>query len=263
MSNKTKINEGNDELDAKIWPIPKVTEPVTAIEETKTNALGLKATWRYEAPEAIETVELAPLTAEDIEEIRQAAFNEGFNQGKEEGFTKGYEEGKAEGHQEGLITGHQEGLAGGLEEGKSTITESSAKWNNLVNELHQPMANIDKNVEEQLLQLVVQLTEAVVLHEAKVNPDILIAAISAGIKALPSQEAQTQIYCHPDDIKLIEKEFGAEHIKESGWRLLPTPQLAVGSCQIENSTSNIDLSVKSRLKQVLDSFLDNALHHSS
>jgi flagellar assembly protein FliH len=125
------------------------------------------------------------------------------------------------------------------------------------------MANIDKNVEEQLLQLVVQLTEAVVLHEAKVNPDILIAAISAGIKALPSQEAQTQIYCHPDDIKLIEKEFGAEHIKESGWRLLPTPQLAVGSCQIENSTSNIDLSVKSRLKQVLDSFLDNALHHSS
>jgi flagellar assembly protein FliH len=263
MSNEKDSNEGNDELDAKIWHIPDVRQQLTEVEETKTNAFGIKSPWRYEAPEEIETVELPPLTAEEIEEIRQAAFNEGFNQGKEDGFTKGYEEGKAEGLQAGILTGHKEGLINGLDEGQETIAEWSAKWSCLVNELHQPMINIEKNVEEQLLQLVVQLTEAVVLHEIKTNPDILIAAISTGIKALPSQEVQTQIYCHPDDIKLIEKEFGAERIKDSGWRLLPTPQLAVGSCQIENSTSSIDLSVKSRLKQVLESFLENALYHAN
>ncbi len=123
-----------------------------------------------------------------------------------------------------------------------------------------PLASVEKNVEEQLLNLVAQLTEAVVLQEAKTNPDILMAAINAGIKALPSNEPTTQIYLHPDDIKLVEDQFGEQHIKESGWKLLPAPQLTVGSCQIENSTSNIDLQMKSRLKQVLESFLQDALH---
>jgi len=252
----------NDELDAKIWHIPNIKQQSEVIAN-KTNALGKVDGWRYEAPDDVKIIQPEPLTAKEIEDIRQAAFEEGFNQGKEEGFAKGYEEGKAEGHQEGIVKGHQEGVITGLDEGKDTIGEMSAKWSSLVDQLHQPMENIEKNVEEQLLQLVVQLTEAVVLQEIKANPDIIIAAISVGIKALPSQEAQTQIHCHPDDIKLIEKEFGAAFIKSSGWRLLPSPILLVGSCQIENSTSNIDLSVKSRLKQVLDSFFENALHHSN
>jgi len=260
---KTKAQveaQENDELEAKIWHIPHVQQVLTEAEENQTNALGKKSNWRYEAPEEVEEVEVVPLTAEEIEEIRQAAFDEGFNQGKEEGFAKGYDEGKAKGHQDGTEQGHKEGVVTGLEEGKEEISTLSAQWSELIEQLHQPMATIEKNVEEQLLQLAVQLTEAVVLQEVKTNPDILIAAVSAGIKALPSQEAQTQIYCHPDDIKLIEKEFGEQFMKESGWRLLPAPQLSVGSCQIENSTSNIDLSIKSRLKQVLESFLENALH---
>ena len=127
--------------------------------------------------------------------------------------------------------------------------------------MHDPLANIDKNIEEQLLNLVVSLTEAVVLEEAKTNPDILMTAISEGIKSLPSNDIQTQIHLHPDDIKMIEKQFGEKHISESGWRLLPAPQLDRGGCQIENSTSTIDLQMKSKLKKVLSSFLQEALHH--
>jgi flagellar assembly protein FliH len=107
---------------------------------------------------------------------------------------------------------------------------------------------------------VMQLTQAVVLQEAKTNPDILIAAIGEGIKSLPSQDSQIQILLNPADIVLVEQEFGSGYIQENSWRLLPAPQLDQGSCQIENSTSNIDLSIKSRLKQVLDSFLQDALH---
>jgi len=260
MNNEQNKTQENDELDPKLWAIPNVQQELTVSEENQTNALGKKSNWRYEAPEETEIEEPVPLTAQEIEEIRQAASDEGFNQGKEEGFAKGYEEGKAKGHQEGVTQGHEEGVATGIDEGKETITALSSQWSSLIEQLHQPMASIEKNVEEQLLQLVVQLTEAIVLQEAKMNPDILIAAVSAGVKALPSQEVQTQIYCHPNDIKLIEKEFGSEFIKESGWRLLPAPQLTIGSCQIENNTSNVDLSMKSRLKQVIESFLEDALH---
>lgn len=249
----------SEELDPKLWHVPDVTPVLSKKQEEQTNAVGKKRHWVYEAPEEVEE-EPVPLTAQEIEEIRQSAFEEGFNQGKEEGFSKGYDEGKAQGHEEGLTKGHEEGIEKGLEEGQDKIEQLAKHWSSLVEQLHTPLASLDKNVEAQLFELVGQLTQAIVLQEAKINPDIVISAISEGLKALPSQEAQTQIYCHPDDIKVISKEFGEEFIKESGWRLLPAPQLEVGSCQVENSTSSIDLSIKTRIKQVLDRFLEQALH---
>jgi len=259
--NKTSIKiikaEKQEELD--VWSLPNVREKPTAKQEKHTNALGKKSTWRYEPPEE-ELAEPEPLTAEEIEAIRQAAHDEGFGQGKEEGFAKGYEEGKAQGIEEGTTQGITLGTEQGLAQGKETIDALAENWKNLIEQLDKPLASVEKNVEEQLLNLVVQLTEAVVLQEAKTNPDILMAAIDTGIKSLPSNKSTTQIYLNPDDIKQVEQQFGEEHIKESGWKLLPAPQLSPGSCQIENSTSNIDLQMKSRLKQVLESFLQDALH---
>lgn len=247
-----------DDQDLDIWSLPDVTEEII-IENEKTNAFGKKSTWVYEPPEEEQPV-LAPLTADEIEAIRQAAHEEGFNQGKEEGFNAGFEQGQISGHEEGLTKGHEEGLEQGLVQGKEEIDQLTQQWQQLIEQLHQPMQVVENHVEQQLLQLVVKLTEAVTLQEAKTNPEILLSAIKAGMKALPIQEAQTQIMLHPDDIKMIEKEVSADVIAEKGWRLLPAPHLTPGSCQIENSTSNIDLTLESKLKEVLDSFLQDALH---
>jgi len=255
----TRIIKATQKDDLDLWSLPNVQTKAVTEQVSHTNAFGQKANWRFEPPEE-EMIAPEPLTAEDIEAIRQAAHEEGFNQGKEEGFTKGYEEGKAQGLTEGSEQGIEEGKEKGLAEGKDTIDSLSERWKSLIEQLNKPLANVEKNIEDQLLNLVVQLTEAVVLQEAKTNPDILIAAIATGIKALPSNEASTQIYLHPDDIKNVEQQFGEQHIRDSGWRLLPAPQVSPGSCQIENSTSNIDLQMKSRLKQVLESFLQDALH---
>lgn len=252
------IVKPDEDQQLDVWSLPSVDSEVS-VDDEKTNAFGQKSNWKYEPPEEAEP-EVVPLTAEEIEEIRQAAHDEGFNQGKEEGFSAGFDEGKRGGHEEGVKQGHEEGHAIGLAEGQAEMEKLTEQWQTLTEQLYQPLKVVDKNIEQQLLQLVVQLTEAVTLQEAKSNPDILLSAIAAGIKALPSQEMQTQILLHPDDIKLIEQQFPEAHIKEQGWHLLAAPQLKPGSCQIENSTSHIDLSIKSRLQEVLDSFLQGALH---
>jgi len=254
-----RIIKAEQQETSDVWSLPNVQKKEKPQDSGKTNALGKKSGWVYEPPEE-EIVEPIPLTAEEIDEIRQAASEEGFNQGKEEGFAKGFDEGKAKGLEEGKIKGIEAGKEEGLAQGKETVDKLSERWQQLIEQLHLPLASVEKNVEEQLLNLVVQLTEAVVLQEAKTNPDILMAAISSGIKSLPSSEVQTQIYLHPDDIKQVEQQFGTEHIEQHGWRLLPAPQLSQGSCQIENATSNIDLQMKSRLKQVLEPFLQDSLH---
>lgn len=264
MKDKNAISADNfnaEEMeDINVWPLPQVEETVIN-EKEKTNAMGKKPHWRYEPPEETIVEEHVPLTAQEIDEIRKAAQEEGFNQGKEEGFTKGYEEGIAKGTIEGNEKGIEKGREEGLEIGKEKIDELSNAWEQIIEQLHKPLASVDKNIEEQLLNLVVSLTEAVVLEEAKTNPNILISAISEGIKSLPSNETQTQILLNPEDIKMVEEQFGEKHITESGWRLLPAPQLDRGGCQIENSTSTIDLQMKSKLKEVLFSFLQEALHH--
>jgi len=247
-----------DQQSSDVWDLPNVENEPSLAQKNQTNAFGRKADWQFEPPE--EEVVIEPLTAEDIEAIRQAAHEEGFNQGKEEGFAKGYEEGTAKGIEEGTEQGITTGTEQGLTAGQSTIDELTKHWQNLIEQLDKPLASVEKNIEEQLLTLVVQLTEAVVLQEAKTNPDILMAAIATGIKSLPSNDSKIQIYLNPGDIKQVAQQFGEQHLKESGWQLLPSPQLTPGSCQIENSTSNVDLQMKSRLKQVLDSFLQDALH---
>ena len=165
--------EQSNELD--VWSLPNVHENASKGKDNQTNAFGQKRTWKYEPPEE-EVSEPEPLTAQEIEEIRQAAHDEGFSQGKEEGFAKGYEEGKAQGIEEGTLQGIEQGNEQGLAQGKASIDALGEKWQQLIEQLHKPLANVEKNIEEQLLNLVVQLTEAVVLQEAKMNPDILMAA---------------------------------------------------------------------------------------
>lgn len=255
---RKKVIKPEQAESTDVWSLPSV-EQVIPEDQQKTNALGKKPTWRYEPPEEVEE-EVQPLTAEEIEEIRQAAYQEGFNQGKEEGFSAGFDEGQKAGFEEGNAKGQEQGLAQGLEEGQTQITELASQWQQLNEQLFQPLTVVENQVEQELITLVAQLTQAITHHEAKTNPDILLSAISEGMKALPSKEPQTQILLHPEDIQLVSQQFGEEHIQEQGWRLLPAPQLARGSCQIENSTSNIDLSIKSRINDVLESFLQQALY---
>ncbi|MFT6918685.1 MAG: flagellar assembly protein FliH, partial [Cognaticolwellia sp.] len=86
------------------WSAPNV-QPDEDTSVNKTNALGQPMNWRYEPPEETEVNDPVPLTAQDIEDIRQAAFEEGFSEGRADGFAKGFDEGKTSGHDAGLISG--------------------------------------------------------------------------------------------------------------------------------------------------------------
>ena len=161
--NKTPIRiiKANQPDELNVWPLPNVQANHSEEQDSHTNALGKKSTWRYEPPEE-EIAEPEPLTAEEIEEIRQAAHDEGFGQGKEEGFAKGYEEGKAQGIEEGTVQGIEQGNEQGLAQSKEAIDALSENWQSLIEQLVKPLASVEKNIEEQLLTLVVQLTEALV-----------------------------------------------------------------------------------------------------
>ncbi len=102
--------------------------------EVETNALGL-APDRYRQEQADAALpeeqpeEPAPsITAEEVEAIRQAAWEEGMRDGREAGFAKGLEEGKLEGLQQGHQAGLEQGREEGLAMGREQVELEIARW---------------------------------------------------------------------------------------------------------------------------------------
>ena len=123
----------------KNWALPDVEVPDPTLDD-KTNVMGQPMRWVYEPPEEEEVEEVKPLTAEEIEEIRLAAMQEGFEQGKESGFEEGYKEGRERGYEDGLEQGAAEGKKTGLEEGQVLVDEQIKVWEALISQLSDPIS---------------------------------------------------------------------------------------------------------------------------
>ena len=239
--------------DAKSWELPVVGE--AKVDTTKTNAINKTSDWKYEPPE--EEEEILPPTAEEIEAIRQNAYEEGFEEGKQEGSEKGFQEGLAkgeqEGHQQGITSGREEGLQAGAEE----IAAQAAVWQQLMENLHQPVDTVQQQLQKELVSLSVALARSVIKQEVKTNPDVIFQALTEGLKALPIGEKSYQIRMHPEDIMMVREQFSAEDIERHNWILVDAPELSRGGCDITTENNAVDVTIEKRSRDVLDKFLQS------
>lgn len=243
------------------WPEPDF-QAAPQKKTLKTNALNKsipKPGQRLQARQP-EPEEIKPLTADDIEQIRQAAFDEGLGQGKEEGFSQGYAEGREQGYQDGLQQGQAEGRKTGLAEGEGLIREQLAQLQQLLEQLQQPLAQVDQRVEQSLLDLTLAMAQAVIAVEVKTNPQVILQTLRQAIDALPLKAEHIQIRLHPTDLAVVQQHYTAEDISERQWQLRADPTLEAGDIRIDAGDSSIERSLKQRLQLSLEHFLQSADH---
>lgn len=240
---------------AKPWTIPVVKPHPRDVDEEKTNLLNRKADWVYEPPE--EVPEILPPTAEEIEAIRQAAYEEGLSQGKAQGYAEGHEEGLQAGRELGYNEGYATGEQAGMDTGKIKVEALAEQWQQLVSNIHAPLQQVNDTTREQLTLLAVNLARAVILSEVKTNHDVILQALSEGMKALPINERAYQIHLHPEDLRVVETHVGAEALQQRGWQLIESPGVVRGGCDIVTDSNAVDVTLERRLRQVLDQFLVN------
>ena len=244
------------------WSIPDLSEDVQ--ESSEENSLfGKPATWYTNRSKEVEEIEVEeqpkPLTLDDIEAIRQSAYEDGFNEGKEAGHVKGLEEGKLE----GLAAGHQEGLTQGLEEGLAQGAEEVQKniisWESLIERLHNPLEKLDDNAEYQLVRLATSLAEQITRCEVQTSPQIILQALKQAVDALPISEQKLIINLHPEDLAFVLNAYSQEQCIQRGWDLQAEPALMRGDCQIHTQVSSVDYAFNTRIDQVLKNFFKE--HH--
>jgi flagellar assembly protein FliH len=239
------------------WSIPDLSESDEQPEQ-ENSLFGKPATWYTQQNKEVEEVEVEeqpkPLTLDDIEAVRQSAYDDGFNEGKENGHIKGLEEGKLE----GLATGHEEGLKQGIEEGlaqgKEEVDQQIATWKSLIERLHFPLEKLDDNAEYQLVRLATSLAEQITRCEVQTSPQIILQALKQAVEALPISEQKLIIHLHPDDLEFVNNAYSQEQCIQRGWDLQAEPALMRGDCQIHTQVSSVDSTFNTRIEQVLKSF---------
>ncbi|MGL5758600.1 flagellar assembly protein FliH [Plesiomonas sp.] len=235
------------------WPLPDYSQET--LDEQTLNALGYNRTVRWEAPESEEEeISVPGLTAEALAEIQQAAHEEGMAAGKLVGEAQGYQAGFEQGQQEGFEQGQQRGHQQGLDEGQKQIAEQVNVLVQTIAALHQPLRDIEQQLELQLVDMLVTLTEEVTRCEVMQNPAVLLDTVRQAIAALPVAAEQPLIMLHPADLQWVESLYGADSITERGWRLRAEPTLQRGDIQVSEHVSQVEFRMRDRLAAVISHF---------
>lgn len=206
-------------------------------------------------PAKVEAPELKPLTADDLEQIRQAAYEEGFAEGKEEGFSQGYQEGREQGLQDGTAQGVAEGKKQGLAEGEGLIRDQLSALQTIIEQLQQPLKKVDQQVEQALLELSLAMAQAVIGVEVTTNPQLILQSLREAVDALPYQAQNLVIKLHPADLAVIEQHYSSQELSERQWQLRAEPAMSRGDCRVDTKESSVDRSLKTRLQASLEHFL--------
>lgn len=245
----------------ELWQIPEVEEP---LKHTGTNALNMAPDWFTREREDVEEVEEPvplPPSLEEIEAIRDDAYQEGFEQGSQAGFSQGEEQGRLQGLAQGHAEGLEQGKTQGLAQGEAEIASQSAIWAKLAQQLSQPVAHLAEEVEQQLINLVLQLTQQIIKAEVQTNPQVILGALKQAMDVLPFATQTARLHFHPDDIAMIESVYSAQECEKRGWTLVAEPSLQRGDCQVKTQLSTVDYPLEMRINQVLKQFLSQNNSH--
>ncbi|MGF1699365.1 flagellar assembly protein FliH [Photobacterium makurazakiensis] len=233
------------------WAYPDYSDD---LNEVADNALNYDPQWQAQPIEEEEEQGPPPLTAADLDEIRQSAYDEGLVEGRATGHQEGLEQGLAQGLEQGLAQGLEQGLAQGLEQGQQRIDEQVGFLTQLVEKVATPLQQVDAEVEGQLIQLTTALARELIRVEVQTNPQVILNTVREVVAALPIATQQVKISLHPDDLTLVKEAYGEENLAERQWTLQVEPAMNRGDLHVQSGDSSVDYQLEDRIRHLLAQF---------
>ncbi|KAF1051688.1 MAG: Flagellar assembly protein FliH [Stenotrophomonas maltophilia] len=191
--------------------------------------------------EEVPEEEVKPLTLEELEAIRQDAYNEGFSTGEKDGFHSGQMKAR--------------------QEADAALQERLAALESLMSQLLDPIAEQDTMLEQGMITLVEHIARQVIQRELAADSSQVRQVLREALKLLPMGAQNVRIHVNPQDFETV-KALRDRH--EETWRILEDEELLPGGCRVETEHSRIDASIETRLaqmtKQLFDQQREQATH---
>ncbi|MHB2246870.1 flagellar assembly protein FliH [Pseudomonas fitomaticsae] len=229
----TDLIRARDVRGFETWAIPSFDPPAPEPEPEP----------EPEPPEMEEVPleEVQPLTLEELESIRQEAYNEGFAIGEKEGF-----------HSATLKV---------RQEAEVVLAAKVNNLEQLMGHLFEPIAEQDTQIEKSLVDLVQHIARQVIQRELAIDSTQIEHVMRDALKLLPLGVGNVRLYVNPQDFEQV-KALRERH--EETWRIVEDESLLPGGCRVETDHSRIDASIETRVSQVMaklfDQLHEQALH---
>ncbi len=229
--------------------------PVVEVEGEAPSEQGDEspAEERESPAEAGESPELAPAPARDLDreitDARKEGYEEGYRAGSEAGFQKGYEQGFEEGLRQGRERAEQsESL---IEIERQQLQARVQHFEQLLKALADPVSQVDKEVEDQLVELVLAVSRQLIRRELKADPGQIIAVVREAVSLLPVAAREYRLALHPEDAELVREALAMDDSDgDRPWTIVEDPTLTRGGCRVVSEASYIDATVERQLAAV-------------
>ncbi|MGM0570156.1 flagellar assembly protein FliH [Marinobacter sp.] len=211
-----------------------------------------------------EEVDVKPLTAADIEAIRNSAWEEGREEGRatgyEEGFRKGAEEGREQGYREGRDTGEREGREKAEQNARSAIDEKLARLENVMAELVAPIERHQDELESALVNLATVLARAVIHRELSLDSSQVGQVVTDAVNSLPSTRENVRVRVHPSDVDWVKAVAGRLDAEVA---VTGDETILAGGCKVETRHSLVDYTVEKRFQKAVQAMLEKQIGNAS
>jgi flagellar assembly protein FliH len=156
---------------------------------------------------------------------------------------------EAEGYQTGMARAQAQ-----MQASIDTLTAQVKQLDSVLQFLGVPLAQLDTEVEKELLQLALAVGKQLARRELRVDPTQVIGIIRESLAQLPASARDVRIHLHPDDAATVRDRL-ATPANERAWSIVEDPTLTRGGCIVRTENSQIDVRLESRISAVIASAL--------
>ena len=165
-------------------------------------------------------------TPEEIQTIREAARQEGFEQGRADGYAQG----------------------------QSEVRRLTAQIEGILDNFGRPLVKLEGEVVAALGELAVRIAGHLVGRAYEAEPALLRDLVGEALDAVGGSSRDVEVRLHPDDIAALAPLLSLE----PGQRLSPDPGLSRGDLRVHAESVRIDGTLDARLRAALSTVMRKA-----
>jgi flagellar assembly protein FliH len=145
---------------------------------------------------------------------------------------------------------YQEGFAAGYREGKDKVDAELARLAQLMSALDGALGKFDETLTQNLLALALDVARQMLREALRVRPELVIPVIREAVNSLPQAGQHPHLKLHPEDAALV-RSLMADELNHFHWKLIEDGRVERGGCRVETANSEIDATMENRWKRIL------------
>lgn len=160
----------------------------------------------------------APRTAQEIEDIERAAYDEGRARGEQDGYRAGQE----------------------------LAQQQAQRLRVLIEHLARPLQQLDEEVEQMLGDLACRIARRILDAELQLQPERVLNLVRSALAELPEELRELKVDVHPQDAQLLREQLQPP-LDLKRFRIAEDAQLQPGDCRLQTESLYVDARLDVRV----------------